>query len=87
MISESTPRAVGMHPVRSADDSLAAAVLLFQAAGDDIEFFERLAPEATSYDAVAIADDESVAVFDAYVKSSWDPGDRGEPVARIVVTR
>jgi glutamate synthase domain-containing protein 2 len=87
MISEPAPRMIGMHSIRGADDQLAAAVLLMHVAGHDIELFDRIAPGAMSFDAVALADDESVAVFDAYVKSSWDPGERGEPVARIVITR
>jgi hypothetical protein len=87
MISEPAPKVVGMHPIRSVDDGFAALVLLLDAAGHDIELLDRVAPGATSFDPVALADDESVAVFDAYLKSKRDPGERGEPVARIVITR
>lgn len=86
MISQSAPKAIGMHPIRNTDDGFAAAALLAELAGHDLDVLDRIAPGATSFDAVALADDESVAVFDAYLKSSWDPGERGEPVARIVVT-
>lgn len=87
MIAASVPRATAMYAVRCIDDSFAAVALLAQAMTDDPDLFDRLAPGATTYDAVELADDESVAVFHAYAADGWELAELGEPVARIVVVR
>jgi hypothetical protein len=76
--------AVRIRPIADNDDAIAAGVLY--TLYDETQQLETLVPGGKAYRAVAIAEDESLAVFDAYPTVDWETIGT-QPLARVVITR
>jgi hypothetical protein len=80
------PQAVRMRSVASADDSFAAGEILMLFIGDEPWKLDDLVPGGCVFNAVEIAGDGSVAVFEVFGESDWDA--TGAPsLGRVIVRR
>ena len=75
---------VQTRPIADIDDAIAAGVIF--ALYGETQQFEQLVPDGKAYRAIAIAEDKSLAVFDAYDCTDWEAAG-SPPIARVVITR